>query len=116
MHYGILRRSGRYPWGSGGTQNSRNRRFLDIIDGDKKSGLSDTQIAAKYEISRNQLTATRSIALAQQKQGKIITAQRYKDKGMSNTAIGARMGLNESSVRALLVPGEKDKTNAIQTT
>ena len=30
-HYGILRRSGRYPWGSGGTQTQRNRSFLDII-------------------------------------------------------------------------------------
>ena len=30
-HYGILRRSGRYPWGSGGTQNVRNKAFLDHV-------------------------------------------------------------------------------------
>ena len=34
-HYGILRKSGRYPWGSGEageTQSQRNRSFLDYID------------------------------------------------------------------------------------
>jgi hypothetical protein len=35
-HYGILRRSGRYPWGSGSTQSARNKSFLDTIDELKK--------------------------------------------------------------------------------
>jgi lambda repressor-like predicted transcriptional regulator len=115
-HYGILRRSGRYPWGSGSTENSRNKRFLDIVAEQRKSGMSDAEIARHWGISRNELTAARTIALAQQKRGKIMQAQRLKDKGWSNVAIGQRMGLNESSVRALLSEGELAKTNAIETT
>ncbi len=115
-HYGILRRSGRYPWGSGGTQNTRNKSFLDIVDHQRKQGMSDAQIAAGHGITTTELRAARSIALAQQKQDRILTAQRMKEKGWSNVAIGERMGLNESSVRALLAPGEKDKADALQTT
>jgi transcriptional regulator len=116
-HYGILRRSGRYPWGSGRSESTRNRSFLDTISMLRKDGMSDTEIARGFGITRNELTAARSIARAQQKQEKILTAQRLKDKGWSNVEIGKRMGgLNESSVRALLAPGEKDKADAIQTT
>ena len=39
-----------------------------------------------------------------------------QEKGWSNVEIGKRMSLNESSVRALLAPGEKDKADALQTT
>jgi hypothetical protein len=115
-HYGILRRSGRYPWGSGGTESKRNKSFLDIIAEQKNSGMSDTEIARGHGITTTQLRAARSIARAQQRQEKQLTAQRLKDKGWSNTAIGERMGLNESSVRALLAPGAKDKADALQTT
>jgi predicted transcriptional regulator len=115
-HYGILRRSGRYPWGSGGSESTRNRSFLDTIDMHRKDGMSDSEIARGYGITTTELRAARSIALAQQKQSKILTAQRLKEKGWSNVKIGERMGLNESSVRALLTPGEKDKADALQTT
>ena len=66
-HYGILRRSGRYPWGSGSTENVRNKTFLDTIAEQRKSGMTDAQIAKSWGISRNDLTAARTIALAQQK-------------------------------------------------
>jgi DNA-binding CsgD family transcriptional regulator len=115
-HYGILRRSGRYPWGSGGTESTRNRSYLDTVADLKKKGMSESEIAKGFGITTTQLRAARSIALAQQKQEKILRVQRYKEHGLSNTAIGQRMGLNESSVRALLAPGEKDKADALQTT
>jgi DNA-binding NarL/FixJ family response regulator len=116
-HYGILRRSGRYPWGSGSTQNVRNRSYLDIIEKHTKvDGWSQAEIARNYGITTTQLRAARSIALAQQKQQKILQAERLRDRGWSNVAIGDRMGLNESSVRALLAPGEKEKADALQTT
>jgi hypothetical protein len=115
-HYGILRRSGRYPWGSGRSENTRNRSFLDTIDGLRKNGMSDSEIARGFAISTTQLRAARSIALAQQKQEKILTVRRLADRGWSNVKIGERMGLNESSVRALRAPGEKDKADALHTT
>jgi len=104
-HYGILRRSGRYPWGSGGTQNKRNRDYLDYVENLRKSGMSESEIARGVGVTTTQLRAAKSMALAQQRQTKILTAQRLKDKGWSNVKIGERMGLNESSVRALLEPG-----------
>jgi DNA-binding CsgD family transcriptional regulator len=115
-HYGILRKSGRYPWGSGGTQSARNQTFLSTIEKLKNDGLSETEIARGYGITTTQLRAARSIARNQQKQEQIGQAQRLKDKGYSNVAIGRRMGINESSVRALLAPGEKDKIDVLQTT
>ena len=115
-HYGILRRSGRYPWGSGRTQSERNRDYLGYISDLKKQGMTETEIARGQGITTTQLRAARSVARAQQKQEKIQTARRLKEKGLSNPAIGQRMGLNESSVRALLAPGEKDKADALQVT
>jgi hypothetical protein len=121
-HYGILRRSGRYPWGSGASQSTRNRSFLDVISNLRQQGMTDAQIAksfstSDYPLKSTDIRAARSIALAQQKQQKIDQAQRLKEKGLSNGAIGKRMGgLNESSVRALLAPGEKDKANVLQST
>lgn len=115
-HYGILRKSGRYPWGSGGTQNERNRSFLGVVEDLRKQGMSETEIARGFGITTTQLRAAKSIARTEQKQADIGMAQRLKDKGYSNTAIGERMGINESSVRALLAPGQKDRADVLQTT
>ena len=115
-HYGILRRSGRYPWGSGGTQSVRNRTFLDIVEEHKREGMTDPEIARAYDMTTTQLRASKTIALAEQKQVKINQAQRLKDKGLSNVEIGKKMGLNESSVRALLAPGAKDRAENLTAT
>lgn len=115
-HYGILRRSGRYPWGSGGPETGGNRSFLDMVDGMKKQGLSEKQIADGLGVTTTELRAAKSIAKSEQKQADIAMAQRLKDKGYSNVAIGAKMDLNESSVRALLAPGEKHKAEVLVST
>jgi hypothetical protein len=115
-HYGILRKSGRYPWGSGGTESKRNKSFLDTIEEQKRSGMSESQIADSHGITTTQLRAARSIAVAQQRQERILQTQRLKDKGWSNVKIAERQGRNESSVRADLAPGAKDKADALQIT
>lgn len=116
-HYGILRRSGRYPWGSGGNQATRNKSFLDYIEDMLKQGLSESEIAKGVGLSTTQLRAAKSIARNQQRQANIAMAQRLKDKGYSNGAIAQRMGLaGESSVRALLAPGAKDKADILSST
>lgn len=115
-HYGILRKSGRYPWGSGGTQAERNQTFLGMVDNLRNQGMSETDIARGFGITTTQLRAAKSIAKTEERQAKTAMAQRLKDKGYSNIAIGERMGINESSVRALLAPGQKDKTDVLQTT
>jgi hypothetical protein len=115
-HYGILRKSGRYPWGSSSNQSTRNRSFLDYVDDLRtRLGYSEVQIAETIGISTTQLRAAKTIAKAEQKQSNIAMAQRLKDKGMGNVEIGKRMGINESSVRALLKPGEQDKADVLMT-
>lgn len=115
-HYGILRRSGRYPWGSGETQDQRNRDFLGYVEDLRSKGLSETEIARGLGITTTQLRAAKSIAKNQKKQADIAMAQRLKNKGYSNIAIGERMGLNESTVRSLLAPGQKDKVDVLEAT
>lgn len=115
-HYGILRKSGRYPWGSGETQSTRNRSFLDTVEGLRKEGMSEVEIARTYEMKVTELRALKSIASNEQKRSNISQAQKLKNTGMSNTAIGTEMGLNESSVRNLLAPGASDRSDILFST
>jgi len=101
-HYGTPRHSGRYPWGSGDDPEQRNKSFLGYVDNLKKNGLSEVEIARGLGLTTSQLRAKKSIAKAEQRKADVAQAIRLKDKGMSNIAIGERMNLNESSVRALL--------------
>ena len=55
-------------------------------------------------------------AISQQKQANISYSSTSERKRLGYTAIGRRMGLTESSVRALLAPGAKDKADALQAT
>lgn len=115
-HYGILRKSGRYPWGSGGPEYASNKSFLGYVAKLQKQGLSEAQIATGMGINTTQLRAAKSIARNEERQANINMAQRLKDKGLSNVAIGERMNLRESSVRALLEPGVKDKADVLEST
>ena len=117
QHYGILRRSGRYPWGSGGIENvpeKRSKTFLDQVDEARKQGLTDKQIAQGYEISLKDLQRLKTIAKAEHNQALILQATRLADKGMSNIKIGDAMGINESTVRSLRAPGRLDKEQQLQ--
>jgi hypothetical protein len=127
MHEGVLRKSGRYPWGSGETPHQRNKLFLDHVDSLRQQGLSDVQIAKglgyvdedgkHHPFTTTQLRAARNIAKNDIKQTQISTARMLKEKGLSNEAIGIKLGgLNESSVRALLNPSTKAKADVLQTT
>lgn len=112
-HYGIIRRSGRYPWGSGGNASG----FLGDVAKLRDEGLSDKEIAETAGFSINEFRARIAIARADKKAEDVAMAQRLKDKAMSNVAIAERMGLpSESSVRALLAPGALDRANKLHST
>ena len=115
-HYGILRRSGRYPWGSGQDENQRNKIFLQTVSDLRKQGLSETEIARGFDCSTTELRAAKSEAKNQQKQADIAMAQRLKEKGYSTNAISKRMGIPESTARNLLKPGEVDKADVLIST
>lgn len=123
-HYGILRKSGRYPWGSGGeTAEQRSRDFLGMVAELRKQGMTDPEIAKSFSrpdegvvFTTTDLRATTTIARNQKRAADISMAQRLKDKGYSNGAIAERMQLaGESSVRALLEPGAKVRTDELRT-
>lgn len=117
IHYGILRRSGRYPWGSGGNAEQNHRSFLGMVQDFRSQGMSDTEIARAFDISTTDLRALKSIANNEIKAANVAMAQRLRAKGMSNQAIAERMGLaGESSVRALLEPSRVNKADQLQAT
>src|SRR6478609_8457327 len=121
-HYGILRKSGRYPWGSGSTESKRSQSFFDHIAELKAKGFTESQIAEAFSTPEHPFTTTdlriaNSIAKNQKKAADIAMATRLRDdKGLSNVAIGKRMGINESSVRSLLAPGQKETTDILLAT
>lgn len=120
-HYGILRKSGRYPWGSGGTPAERAGTFLGMVDELKKQGFTPTQIAKSFEteeypFNTTMLRATTTMARNAKKAADVATAEKLRAKGMSPTEIGKQMGRNESSVRALLAPGARNRQDRLTTT
>ena len=100
-HYGIKRRSGRYPWGSGEDPYQRTQNFRARAQAYKAEGLKETEIAKAFGISTTQYRARMAIAKYEKRCADEAKAAALKDKGLSNVEIGKRMGLNESSVRAL---------------
>lgn len=116
-HYGVLRRSGRYPWGSGGTENTRNRAFLDYIAEQRSKGFSEVEIARAHGLTTSQLRAAKTIARNQQKAAQVAQAVKLRDKGMSNVEIAKKMGVSgESYVRGLLKASEDDRLDILTTT
>lgn len=122
MHYGIKRKSGRYPWGSGQNPLQRSKTFLGIIEQHKKiDKMTESEIARAYSDNDHKLSvadirAMRSIAGAEVKMDQIRTAQRLRDKGMGASAIARQMDLNESTVRSLLEPGRQEKLDILMNT
>ena len=129
-HYGILRKSGRYPWGSGDTPNQRSKSFLDLTSElMKEQGMTESEVAKafspvdkdgnpikEYQLSVADIRALKSRSVNIQKQEQIRTAEALRDKGMGASAIARQMDLNESSVRSLLEPGRQDKLDVLQST
>lgn len=119
IHYGILRKSGRYPWGSGenaDTVAQRSKGFIDYLADMRRQGLSDAEIAKGLDMTLNDLRATNTLARAEKKAADISYAKRLKDKNYSNVAIGEKMGINESVVRSLLSADTKNKADSLRST
>lgn len=115
-HYGILRKSGRYPWGSGKDETTRAQTFLGMVADCRKQGLTDTQIAQGFGMTTTDLRAATTIANNAAARAKITQAEKLKLKGWSNVAIGKEMGIGESSVRALLEPGRRERNDILTAT
>lgn len=103
VHYGILRKSGRYPWGSGANPYQRSKDFQSMVYRLREKGMTDKDIWTGFGMTSTQFRDTIRIAASEVRAALVALAQKLKLKGMSNQAIADRMDLpNESSVRSLL--------------
>lgn len=108
-HEGVLRKSGRYPWGSGDDPAQRNKKFVTYVDEMRKKGLSDVEIARGMGVSSTEFRAKNSIAKGSVRAENAAYAYKLQEQGLSKVAIGQKMGINESSVRDLLKPANQEK-------
>ena len=112
IHYGMPRRSGRYPWGSGKEPYQHSGDFLSRIDELKKQGLSDTEIAKSMGLTTTQFRTQRSLAKDERRAIEVETAKDLRNKGYSLNEIAEKMGYNnDSSVRSLLNENSEARMN-----
>ena len=118
MHYGIPRRSGRYPWGSGDDPYQHGRDFLGRIEELKKSGWTETpeNIHKEFGMTTNQYRAQKGIARNERRMLSVATAKSLKEDGLSDTEIGRRMGVNESTVRSWFNANSEARMNEARKT
>ena len=120
MHYGMPRRSGRYPYGSGENGFQHHTDFLGRIDQLKKSGFTytdedgktwegDNAIAKSMGLTTTEYRRQVSWANYERRLINVSTAKSLREDGLGYTEIGRKMGVNESTVRSWLEPQTEDR-------
>ena len=124
MHYGMPKRSGRYPWGSGKEPYQHSGDFLSrieelkrdknlsFIDENGKKWTGETAIAKTMGLSSSEYRIQKALAKGERRAADISEVKRLQDKGCNNSEIARKMGINESSVRSLL--DEDSKARMLQ--
>lgn len=112
MHYGMPRRSGRYPWGSGENPYQHSGDFLSRVEELKKQGLKETDVAKAMGLTTTQLRTQVSLAKDERRALQVATAKGLREKGYSLNEIAEKMGFNnDSSVRSLLNESTEARMN-----
>jgi DNA-binding CsgD family transcriptional regulator len=114
-HYGMPRRSGRYPWGSGEDPYQHSGRdFLGRVEELKQKGWTETpeNIKKEFGLTTTQYRIEKSLAKDERRALQVYTAKRLKEKeGLSTSEIGRKLGLRESTVRSLLNAESESRMN-----
>lgn len=117
MHYGMPRRSGRYPWGSGDNPYQHSGDFLSRVEELKKQGLSETDIAKSMGLTTTQYRTQKSLAKDERRALDVARARSLREDGKSLNEIAAIMGFsNDSSVRSLLNENSEARMNQARKT
>ena len=128
MHYGMPRRSGRYPWGSGDNPYQHSGDFLSRVeemkrnnftftDEDGKTYTGEVAIAKSMGLSTTQFRTQMSLAKDERRSQDVATAKALREKGYSLNEIADKMGFaNDSSVRSLLNESSEARMNQAKTT
>ena len=103
VHYGVKRRSGRYPYGSGEDPYQHTGDFVSRYQELKKTGISETDLAKAlgFETTTDLRSAYRQ-ANNERKRLLADRARSLKDDGLGYSQIGRELGVNESTVRSWL--------------
>ena len=122
-HYGVKRRSGRYPYGSGddpyqhegwyGKPDYQNDAdFLARVDKLKKSGWKDNAegVREAFGMSLPEYRATLSNAASERRMLNIATAKSLKTDGLTPAQIAEKMGEPEGTVRSWIRADESAAT------
>lgn len=129
MHYGMPRRSGRYPWGSGENpyqhtgdflsrvQELREKENFSFTDDDGKTYTGEAAIARSMGLTTTQFRTQLALANSERRKYDVARAKSLKADGYNNTEIAKIMGFNnESSVRSLLNVDAEARMNVAQKT
>lgn len=116
LHYGVARRSGRYPWGSGENPKQNSKDFIAYEQQLRRSGLSEKEVADAFGMSIKDLRTKKSVAKNEQRAADAAMVSRLKDKGMSTTAISRQTGIPEPTVRTLLEPARQARLTVLEST
>ena len=124
-HYGVKRRSGRYPWGSGKNPYQHSGDFLSRVEELHRKGLSEkaivdainAELPADQQITTTQLRAYKSIAKAERRGLEVARAKSLRADGKSLNEIAEIMGYtNDSSIRSLLNEDSEKRMNSARAT
>lgn len=103
MHYGVKRRSGRYPWGSGENPFQHGGDFLSRVEELQAQGKSEKEIADELKMSTTDLRMQVRVAKHERRTILADRAKSLREEGKTLDEIAKIMGYNnDSSVRALL--------------
>lgn len=112
-HYGMPKRSGRYPWGSGKEPFQHGGDFLSRVNELKSKGLSEKEIANSLGMTTTSLRMQTRVANHERKNLDADRARSLRADGKSNYEIAEIMGYkNESSIRSLLNEDSSKRRNA----
>lgn len=118
MHYGMPRRSGRYPWGSGDNPYQHSGDFLARIEELKKQGWTETpeNIKKEFGLTTTQYRTEKALAKDERRMLDVAKAKSLKEDGLGYSEIGRQMGVNESTVRSWLDPNSEARMNQAKKT
>lgn len=117
MHYGVKRRSGRYPWGSGDNPYQHGGDFLARVEELQRLGKTEKQIADELHLSTTDLRMQVRVAKHERRALQADRASSLREDGKTLDEIASILGYaNDSSVRALLNENTAANKNKAQAT
>ena len=125
MHYGIARRSGRYPWGSGEDPYQHGSGdFLGRIELLKKSGWEETpeNIMKEFGLTTTEYRNEKAICRNERRSLEVAAAKSLKDDGLGPTEIARELSerygrhINESTIRSYLNEESETRMNQAKNT